>query len=280
MSQQDTYRSDFTFDLERNKRKKISFGEICRAFAFGEKCEFCEQSSKLYKKADACANKAEANEIQELARQYYARSRIFINAIDCKDAEQGYPVKIFALPPSVYDDIISLMRSMNSIGEKVDFLHPETGRNIVITRKGQKPQIRYTVNLDSKPSPIPNKAVREGLIRGDRSLLHNLNDMARILQTYEVPVYTIDQDLTILRIMPPFDGVMIYKELKFHRIWSPNTRSFDETSFTQDQQSLPPQIETSPSQVLSQGSTIQQESPFKVDDFNVDLDKLLGDANF
>lgn len=208
---------NFDVNLDRNVRKRLNFGKVCQKFTRGAECEECAASDALYKKSRSAESNSEKEAYLTQARTLYAKSRIFINAINVRDEDKTFPVRVYAFPPSVYDDLMGQIRGLKQLNPNSNVFHPLTGNNILITKKGSGLLTRYTVQIDNNPSEIPNKEVLENLKKGDMSDLPDLSKIENFISQNYMHITQLDNDMNILRLLPPYDGMCVYKELKFHR---------------------------------------------------------------
>jgi len=209
---------DFNVNLDRNVRRKIFFGKVCPKSIDGSSCIECEKASEFYRAANNASSKDERNSLMEKARILYARSKIFVNAIDTQDEDKSYPVRIYAIPPSTYDDLMRQVKGLNILDNTINVVHPFKGRNVLITKKGQGVQTRYSVQIDTRDTEIPNKQLLEQFKNGDLSGLHNLNNIIDFINQNYMYIKQLDSETNILRFLPPYDeSKVIFAEVKFHR---------------------------------------------------------------
>ena len=207
---------EFDVNLDVNVRKRLFFGKVCEAQKGGD-CPECAKATDLFRQSRVQPDQGKKKELEEQARGLYAKSRIFINAINVKDEDKSFPVRIYAIPPLVYDEIISIIRGQRQLNPNHNVFHPLTGQNVLITKRGSGILTRYSSQLDQTQSEIPNKELLVQLQAGDRSGLHNLNRIEDFIADNYMHITTLNNDQNLLRLMPPFEDQTIYKELKFHR---------------------------------------------------------------
>jgi len=254
---------DFNVNLDRNVRRKIFFGKVCPKSTDGSSCVECEKASEFYRASNNTSSKEDRVALMEKARQLYARSKIFVNAIDTQDEDKSYPVRIYALPPSTYDDLMRQVKGLQILDNSINVVHPFKGRNILITKTGQGVQTRYSVQIDNRDTEIPNKQLLEQFKTGDVSGLHNLNKVTEFIDQNYMHIKQVDNETNIIRLLPPFDETkVIYAEVKFHRftadyVLNQGNESSDQSSFTTPS--------PSPSQ-SSNKSTVDEYDPFSVSD--------------
>jgi len=257
---------DFNVNLDRNVRRKIFFGKVCPKSINGSSCVECEKASEFYRASNNTASKDERNRLMETARSLYARSKIFVNAIDTQDEDKSYPVRVYALPPSTYDDLMRQVKGLQILDSSINVVHPFKGRNVLITKKGQGVQTRYSVQIDTRDTEIPNKQLLEQFKAGDLSGLHNLNNIISFIDQNYLHIKQVENDTNIIRLLPPFDETkVIYSEVKFHRftadyVLSQNQQESPSTGFVSS-----PSSPSSPS-VSADSSTVDEYDPFGVSD--------------
>ena len=116
-------------------------------------CEICQESAEFQ------ASKRKAD--QDIGRRMGARRQYNVNAVDMADPTGG--MKIVALPPSVYSDILAFLTS----GEyDVEELFGAKGRDLVIIRDSKKsPADMYKVQLrDADKSKGLVKKAGDGVV--------------------------------------------------------------------------------------------------------------------
>lgn len=207
---------DFDVNLDINVRKRLFFGKICPAQKGGD-CPECAKANDLFRLSRAETDQGKKKTLEDQGRGLYAKSRIFINAINIKDEDKTFPVHIYAIPPLVYDEIISIIRGAKQLDPNKNVFHPINGHNILITKRGSGILTRYSTQIDQNPSRIPNQKLLGELQEGDRSGLHNLNKIEDYIADNYRHITTLSNDANMLRLLPPFEDQTIYKEVKFHR---------------------------------------------------------------
>ena len=227
---------NYDVNLDRNIRKKLFFGKICAKYTKGEDCKECAESDRYYRLSRNVDNQKEKDAILEKARELFARSKIFINAINVKDEDKEFPGRVYAVPPSVYDDLMGQIKGLKQLDGSINVFHPLEGRNILVSKKGSGIQTRYTVQIDQKSSKIPNAKILESLKKGDVSCLNNLDEIESFVIGNSPLIAIFDSPVNIIRLLPPYDGQTIYKELKFHRfsadsVASQNTETTPKSEF-------------------------------------------------
>jgi len=269
---------DFNVNLDRNVRRKIFFGKVCLKSVNGSSCSECEKAGEFYRKANNAAGTDERSNLMEKARTLYARSKIFVNAIDTTDEDKSYPVRIYALPPSTYDDLMRQVKGLQILDNSVNVVHPFKGRNVLITKTGQGVQTRYSVQIDTRDTEIPNKQLLEQFKNGDLSGLHNLNNVKDFIEQNYMHIKQLENDTNIIRLLPPFDATkVIYSEVKFHRFTVDYVLKQEiETDESNQSAPKPAVSKSSPS---SNTSGINDEyDPFSVsDEVSVNMPQLLED---
>jgi hypothetical protein len=221
---------NFDVNLDNCFRKKINLGKICMRYYKGEDCEECNVSSRLFKEGKAKNDES----LTEDARNLYARSRIFVNAIDVRDEDKSHPVYIYIFPPKVYDDLLAQVKGQRQLDPNINIFHPVTGRNIVITRKGTGKLTSYSPIIDSSTSEILNKSLLEQLKAGDYSQLHNLDNVESYISRNYEHMRQFEVGPNVIRLCPPYDGHSIYKELKFHRFTVAQFYAFKDRDVTHE----------------------------------------------
>jgi hypothetical protein len=90
--------------------------------------------------------KSRSRDDREIAYQLRPSMRTFANAVNMEDPDAG--VKILAFPSTIYDGLMEIRRNSRMGG---NFTHPETGRVICITKKGDgKRGTRYAVQAGDR----------------------------------------------------------------------------------------------------------------------------------
>ena len=198
-------------DLDRNTRKQIYFGKPCVNFTLGEQCDECGQAIKFFQAANRENDPAEKAILKDKGRLLMAKSKIFINAINVKAVEDGFPNKIYVLPPTVYDDIVEQAKGLKRMNENINPFNPNDGCTIMITREGQGIQTRYRVQIDQNTKPLPRMDALEQM--------YNLDDIENLLINAQSAFYILENGPNLLRILPPWtkEKRVLYKEMKFHR---------------------------------------------------------------
>jgi hypothetical protein len=218
----------FEVNLDRNQRKKLNFGKVCQQFICGKECEECAKSDSFYRLSKSAENQTEKDAFLNQARTLYAKSKIFINAINVKDEDRTFPVRVYAIPPSVYDDLMGQIRGLRQLDPTANIFHPITGRAILVTKKGSSIQTRYTVQIHNAPSPIPNIEVLEKLKSGDTTCLPNLDDIEEFIHQNYLHITQFENNGNVIRLLPSYNGHAIYKELKFHRFTVGSLRKMEQ----------------------------------------------------
>lgn len=119
----------------------VSFA--CPAREAQKPCPMCDTADRL----KSSGNPAD----HERAKAFFARRRVYANAINRNSPEAG--VQILGFGKGIHDDLIALRKNPDWGG---DFTHPETGFDIVIERKGTtKNDTEYKV-YPKKQSPLGN----------------------------------------------------------------------------------------------------------------------------
>jgi hypothetical protein len=205
--------TNFDVNLDTCVRKTINLGKLCPKHHHGEHCDECAESDRLYQ----LGKKNKNEEFIDDAKTLFARSKVFVNAVNVKDEDPTFPVYIYIFPPRVYDDLMGMMRGQRQLDPSFNAFHPVTGRNILMTRKGSGKMTRYTPMMDTNVTPLCNEALLEKLKAGDFSDLHDLNKVEEFIAAGYLHMRQFEGGTNIIRLLPPFDGLTVYKELKFHR---------------------------------------------------------------
>jgi len=216
--------NNFDVNIDACVRKTINLGKICPKFKNGEYCEECAVSEQLFNEA----KKKEDKVLLEDAKSLYARSRVFVNALNINDEDKTFPVHIYIFPPKVYDDLMAMMKSQRQLDPKFNIFHPITGRNVLITRKGTTKLTTYTPAFDINVSQLVNEALLERLKNNDFSALHDLSKVEEFISAGYLHMKQFEPGTNVIRLLPPYDGLTIYKELKFHRITVSQLQAFKE----------------------------------------------------
>ena len=132
--------STFSHYMEMPDGRKFSFN--CPRMMARKACPVCAKGDQLK------ASRSLAD--QKLAGRMFPRLRVYANVIDRNAEEMG--VQIFAFGKTIMDDLTAIRQNARKGG---NFTHPETGRDIIITRTGKSQQdTRYGVNPDVQSSPL------------------------------------------------------------------------------------------------------------------------------
>lgn len=114
----------------------------CPRYEAKEPCPACTKADQLR----GSTNPAD----QERAKDFFARRRIFANAIDREHPEEGPQVVAFG--KTVHEALVALRTDPDAGG---DYTHPESGFDIVIERKGTgKNDTEYKVLAARKSTPL------------------------------------------------------------------------------------------------------------------------------
>jgi len=117
---------------------------ICAKVTARKRCLVCEKIDELRK------SKSQAD--QEMASALYARRRIFCNVIDRAPGEEAKGPKILGFGKSVHEQLVALRTDPTQGG---DYVNPESGYDVVITRTGHgKNDTKYHVGLAKKETPL------------------------------------------------------------------------------------------------------------------------------
>ncbi len=143
---------------------------ICARLEAKKHCAVCEKVDEMRKSR----NKVD----QDMAGDWYARRRVFVNVIDRADPEKG--VKVLAIGKSIHEQLTALRTDEEAGANYVD---PITGNDIVIERTGTgKNDTKYKVMLGKqKPLGTSNEIMQELI-----DTQHNLDAYAKLKTVEEV----------------------------------------------------------------------------------------------
>jgi hypothetical protein len=219
--------SEFDFPIDQNTRRRLNFGQVCRKFTKGLDCPECNKALELFKKAESSPSKVEGEKYRNAAQLLYSKSKVFLNGIDVDDEDKSYPVKIFALAPSTYDDIITQVKGMKYIQSNFNLVHPQIGHNVLITRTGTGRNTRYAVQIDQRETVLPNSEVLAQLLGHDYSPLFDLDVLEEFIMQNYSNITTPSKALNVIRFLPPMQGKKaVYRELRFHRFTVDSYKNF------------------------------------------------------
>jgi hypothetical protein len=219
--------SEFDFPIDQNTRRRLNFGQVCRKFTKGLDCPECNKALELFKKAESSPSKVEGEKYRNAAQLLYSKSKVFLNGIDVDDEDKSYPVKIFALAPSTYDDIITQVKGMKYIQSNFNLVHPQIGHNVLITRTGTGRNTRYAVQIDQRETVLPNSEVLAKLLGHDFSPLFDLDVLEEFIMQNYANITTPSKALNVIRFLPPMQGKKaVYRELRFHRFTVDSYKNF------------------------------------------------------
>lgn len=120
----------------REEGKPLVFA--CPELMLGQHCEACERMRQL--------KMSRSRDDRDLAYMLRPNLRVFANVVDMDNPSAG--VQIFAFTPTVYDGLMEIRKNSRMGG---NFTHPETGRVICVTRKGEgKFGTRYSVRAGDR----------------------------------------------------------------------------------------------------------------------------------
>lgn len=228
----------FDVPLDANIRRRINFGSICRKMMFNESCAECTKSNDFYRKAKSAVD-SEKEGVTKLARDLYARSRIFMSAFNMRDEDKSYPLYIYAIPPAVYDELMGNIGNFRVLNLGFNMFHPVTGHSAMISKRGSGLMTRYSVTIDNKPTPLPNKEILEKLQSLDFSCLFNLDEIIQFVESGYRHIMTLNQEQNLLRFAPAFDGQRVYKEVFFHRFSVEQVLAFNSSQSGNFDDSIP-----------------------------------------
>ena len=126
--------------LDMPDGRKVSFN--CPRMMAKRACPVCAKGEQL--------RLSKSFTDQKLGKRMFPRVRVFANVIDRNNPDLG--VQILTFGKGILDDLMSIRANPRKGG---NFTHPETGRDIVITRKGTGQfDTEYSVTPDVATSPL------------------------------------------------------------------------------------------------------------------------------
>lgn len=115
---------------------------ICQSKQNSKPCELCSYISRLRRSG------SEAD--REVADRLKAKEHVLANVVRL-DEDKEQEVSVMDVPKDVHDVLMQILRDKT---EGVDFTHPKNGYNVIIERKGEKLQTKYTARLAPRQMPI------------------------------------------------------------------------------------------------------------------------------
>ncbi len=103
-----------------------------------KKCPACEVGDQLYRSGRSAD--------KDRAKKYWAKRRIWANVLEVGNEEEG--VQAFAFGVQIYESLLALRTDAG------DFTDPDSGFNIIITRKGSGIKTKYTVHAARGDAPL------------------------------------------------------------------------------------------------------------------------------
>ncbi len=137
--------------------KKLVF--VCPRFEAKRACPVCQKADQL-KGSSAKAD-------QDAASDFFARRRVYCNAIDRGEPDKG--PQVLAFGKTVHEQLVALRADEDAGG---DFCNPEEGFDIIIERSGTgKNDTKYVVRPARSTSALhPNAAVMQEWIDTQKNL--------------------------------------------------------------------------------------------------------------
>lgn len=126
--------------MELPDGRKVSFN--CPRMMAKRPCMVCAKGEQLRQSRNMADQKA--------GKRLFPRLRVYANVIDRSNEALG--VQIYAFGKGIMDDLTSIRQNPRKGG---NFTHPETGRDIIISRTGTGQfDTEYAVNPDVSVSPL------------------------------------------------------------------------------------------------------------------------------
>lgn len=130
----------FSHYMELPDGRKVSFN--CPRMMAKRACIVCAKGDQLRNSRNFAD--------QKTGKRLFPRIRVYANVIDRANEQLG--VQILAFGKGVMESLLSLRQNPRKGG---NFTHPESGRDIIITRKGTGQfDTEYTVSPDISASPL------------------------------------------------------------------------------------------------------------------------------
>jgi len=130
----------FSHYMELPDGRKVSFN--CPRMMAKRACIVCAKGEQLRNSRSMTDQKA--------GKRLFPRIRVYANVIDRNNEALG--VQILAFGKGIMDDLTKIRQDRRKGG---NFTHPETGRDIIITRKGiGQFDTEYSVSPDVSASPL------------------------------------------------------------------------------------------------------------------------------
>ncbi len=143
---------------------------ICARLEAKKHCAVCEKVDEMRKSK----NKVD----QDMAGDWYARRRVFVNVVDRSDPDKG--VKVLAIGKSIHEQLTALRTDEEAGANYVD---PITGNDIVIERTGTgKNDTKYKVMLGKQKQLAATEATMQEWI----DTQHDLDGYAKLKTIEEV----------------------------------------------------------------------------------------------
>jgi len=218
--------SDFEVDMNTiarsvSPRRAPFLGTLCINPA---NCETCREYRTLQ-------SSRRSNPINNELRRV---TRIFVNAIDLAEASLGYPVRIFMLPTSAFNEIMQEFSFRKERQQDYNLVHPEHGHDVLISRNGDGLQTRYQTRISTRDTKILNQTVFDELMSGGKTCLYFLDTLPLYfdnegLLRHDSPIVKLDSTETRIRILPPYDHTrQIHSAYGFHYMTLAQARAREE----------------------------------------------------
>jgi len=134
------FAATFSHYMELPDGRKVSFN--CPRMMAKRACIVCAKGEQL--------RTSRSMNDQKAGKKLFPRIRVYANVIDRNNEALG--VQILAFGKGVMESLTALRQNPRKGG---NFTHPETGRDIIITRKGTGQfDTEYTVSPDVSTSPL------------------------------------------------------------------------------------------------------------------------------
>lgn len=134
------FAATFSHYMDLPDGRKVSFN--CPRMMARRPCIVCAKGDQLRNSRSAADQKA--------GKRLFPRPRFYANVIDRNNEALG--VQILAFGKGVMDDLVAIRQNPRKGG---NFTHPETGRDVIISRKGTGQfDTEYQVNPDVSATPV------------------------------------------------------------------------------------------------------------------------------
>jgi hypothetical protein len=163
-----TFWHDFGQHFIKDKAGSIKAVYVCSEKTFGRPCPVCDAiTSALHQTHD--------DETANLVKESVAGARVLVNALHVDGQEPNKPV-VLSLPPTVFNEIITLMESWMKDG--VNIIDLANGHDLTFNKTGSGLNTRYTVSAKPRPRAV-DPSVMKGVTDLDEYVKQESEEQAR-----------------------------------------------------------------------------------------------------